>query len=125
MRNLRITVLGQSYDLTVETLGESVSTAMAPVTSSIAKPQAPVAVSAATAKPLPGGIGDVISPMAGMVLNIKVKEGDVVKAGDIVVILEAMKMETPIPSPIDGTVLKINISTSTAVQQGQVLISLG
>jgi biotin carboxyl carrier protein len=67
-------------------------------------------------------VNDVKAPMPGMVLNILVKEGDAVKKGDALLVLEAMKMENIIKSPADGVVKKINAQKATAVEKNQVLI---
>jgi biotin carboxyl carrier protein len=63
------------------------------------------------------------APMPGLVLQIPVNEGDEVKKGDSILILEAMKMENVIKSPIDGKIKKINIKKSEAVEKGHLLIS--
>ena len=66
--------------------------------------------------------GAVTSPFRGMVTKIKVKEGDKVKKGDVIVVLEAMKMEHPIESPVEGTVEKILIDEGDAVNVGDVIM---
>lgn len=66
----------------------------------------------------------ITAPLAGSVFKILCKEGDEVKAGQVVVILEAMKMETEITAPKDGTVAKILVDVSTPVQGGQALVEL-
>jgi biotin carboxyl carrier protein len=66
--------------------------------------------------------GDIKAPMPGMVLNILVAEGDVVKKGDALLVLEAMKMENILKSPADGTVKKIAAIKGTAVEKNQLLI---
>lgn len=65
---------------------------------------------------------DVKAPMPGMVLNILINEGDTVKKGDALLVLEAMKMENIIKSPADGTVKKIAAVKGTAVEKNQILI---
>jgi biotin carboxyl carrier protein len=62
--------------------------------------------------------------MPGTVLDVKVKEGDSVKYGDVLVILEAMKMENEIFAPADGVVASVNVSAGAAVNAGDVLVSL-
>jgi len=64
------------------------------------------------------------APMQGLIVDVKVETGQKVKAGDEVVILEAMKMENPIVAPVDGTVEKIHISKGDTVETGALLISL-
>jgi biotin carboxyl carrier protein len=67
-------------------------------------------------------VNEVKAPMPGMVLKILVTEGDQVKKGDALLVLEAMKMENIIKSPADGLVKKINAVQGTAVEKNQVLI---
>jgi biotin carboxyl carrier protein len=67
-------------------------------------------------------VNEVKAPMPGMVLKILINEGDQVKKGDALLVLEAMKMENIIKSPADGLVKKINAVQGTAVEKNQVLI---
>ena len=67
-------------------------------------------------------VNDIKAPMPGMVLNILVKEGDIVKKGDALLVLEAMKMENILKSPTDGTVKKIAAIKGNAVEKNQLLI---
>lgn len=69
------------------------------------------------------GIQDIKAPMPGLILDLKVKSGDEVKKGDVVLILEAMKMENSIKSPGDGVVKDIKVSLNQSVEKNQVLIS--
>jgi biotin carboxyl carrier protein len=68
-------------------------------------------------------VSEIKAPMPGLVLNIIVEEGSVVKKGDPILVLEAMKMENILKSPADGTVKKINVKKGVAVEKNQVLIS--
>lgn len=70
-------------------------------------------------------VNEIKAPMPGLVLEIKVAEGDVVKKGDAILVLEAMKMENNIKSPTDGIVKKINVKKGMAVEKNQVLINFG
>ena len=65
------------------------------------------------------------APMPGTIIDIKVTEGQAVKAGDILLILEAMKMENEIVAPSDGKVVKIHTSKGAAVSTGDALVTLG
>jgi biotin carboxyl carrier protein len=67
-------------------------------------------------------LNDIKAPMPGMVLNILVNEGDTVKKGDALLVLEAMKMENILKSPADGTIKKITAVKGTAVEKNQILI---
>ena len=127
MRTFNITVNGQTYQVEVEEVG-GVQTA-APVRAAAPVAAAPVAAAPAAAAPkaapaaapVAGGT-KVTSPMPGNVLDIKVKAGDKVKTGDALVMLEAMKMENPIPAPKDGTVLQVVATKGSAVEAGAVLV---
>ncbi|ASJ06533.1 acetyl-CoA carboxylase biotin carboxyl carrier protein subunit [Thermococcus pacificus] len=86
-------------------------------------PVAPAAPAAPT--PAPAGEGVVTAPMPGKILRILVKEGEQVKTGQGLLILEAMKMENEIPAPKDGVVKKILVKEGDTVDTGQALIELG
>ena len=68
-------------------------------------------------------VNEIKAPMPGLVLDIRIAEGDVVKKGDPILVLEAMKMENILKSPTDGTVKKINVKKGIAVEKNQVLIN--
>ena len=70
-------------------------------------------------------VNEIKAPMPGLVLDIRVSEGDSVKKGDAILVLEAMKMENIIKSPTDGIIKKINIKKGIAVEKNQVLINFG
>ena len=124
MKNYRITVNGVAYDVAVEELGAGAVPAAAPVAA------APVAASAAAPAPAApvasGAAGSVKieSPMPGKILAIKANAGQAVKKGDVVMILEAMKMENEITAPQDGTVASINVAVGDSVESGDTLASL-
>ena len=70
-------------------------------------------------------VNEVKAPMPGLVLDVRVSEGDTVKKGDAILVLEAMKMENIIKSPTDGIIKKINVKKGLAVEKNQVLINFG
>lgn len=70
-------------------------------------------------------INEIKAPMPGLVLDIRIAEGDAVKKGDPILVLEAMKMENIIKSPADGMVKKINVKKGQAVEKNQVMINFG
>ncbi|MBR2398050.1 MAG: acetyl-CoA carboxylase biotin carboxyl carrier protein subunit [Clostridia bacterium] len=121
MRKFNITVDGRMYEVEVEEVG-AVETASAPVVSApVAKAAAPVAKAApAPKKAVVSGGTKLEAPMPGMVVSFKVSDGDVVKKGQPVVVLEAMKMENDITAPCDGT-FKAVATKGSNVNTGDVL----
>ena len=118
MKNYTITVNGNVYDVTVEETG-STSGAATPRRTA-AKPAAAPAAPAASA-----GAGNIkIEAGAGKVFKIEKKVGDAVKKGDTVLVLEIMKMETPVVAPEDGTVASIDVAVGDAVESGALLATL-
>lgn len=123
MKNYKITVNGNVYDVTVEETGSSasVSAAFTPAA------PAPKAAPAPAAAPVSAGTqGDVkiSAPMPGKVLSIKVSAGEKVTKGQIIMILEAMKMENEIVASQDGTVASIDVNEGASVEAGAVLATL-
>ena len=99
--------------------------APAPVAAAPAPAPAPASAAApAPAAAAPAGATTVEAPMPGKILNIKVSEGQAVKFGEVVVIMEAMKMETEIVAPADGTVSKILVKAGDSVDTGAALVAL-
>lgn len=119
MKNYRITVNGTAYDVAVEELvaGAAPAAAATPAPVAGAAPAAPAAPAAA-------GSIEVAAPMPGKILNVKASVGTAVKKGDVILILEAMKMENDVVAPEDGTVASINVSAGDAVEAGDVLATL-
>ena len=127
----KVTLNGKTYEVEVEA-GKAVLLdeyeACAPAPAAAAAPAAaPAAVAAAPAAPAaaPVSIKDgeaVTAPMPGNIIRVDVKEGDSVKAGQILAILEAMKMETEIPAPKDGTVVQVVTSKGAVVETGSPLV---
>lgn len=76
-------------------------------------------------KPVAASAGSVLAPIPGLVLRILVKEGNNINAGDPVLILEAMKMESEIASTATGIIKKIRVNEGASVQEGEVLIEVG
>lgn len=122
MKNYTITVNGTPYNVTVE---EGTSTATAPAAAPVQAP-APQAAPAPKAAPAPSAAGSISvdAPMPGNILDIKVSNGAAVKAGQVLCVLEAMKMENDIVAPQDGTVASINVNKGDTVEAGQTIITL-
>lgn len=135
-KKFRITVNGETYEVEVEDLGGDAPVRRAPVAAPAApvQPQtatpvpqasAPAAAAKPASKPAVAGASDVVAPMPGTILDIKVKVGDAVEAGSTILILEAMKMENEIAAPAAGTVKAIHVSQGAAVNPGEVLVTIG
>ena len=132
MKQYRITVNGTAYDVVVEEAGAISYAAPAPVAAPVAAPTpvaapapaaAPVAAPAPAAAPAATANGEkVTAPIPGTILSIKVKVGDAVKSGDVLCVLEAMKMENDITAPCDGTVAQICTNQGATVDTGDALI---
>lgn len=121
MKNYRITVNGTAYDVAVEELGAGTVAAAPAAAAPVAA--APVAAPAPAASGAAGSI-TVASPMPGKILAIKANVGQAVKKGEVVMILEAMKMENEITAPEDGTIASINVAVGDSVESGDTLATL-
>ena len=124
MKNYTITVNGTPYNVTVEEGTSSAApVASAPAPAPAAAP-APQAAPKAAPAPAAAGSVKVDAPMPGNILDVKVSNGTTVKAGQVLVILEAMKMENEIVAPQDGTVDSINVNKGDTVEAGQTIVTL-
>lgn len=118
MKTYTITVNGNVYDVTVEEGAGGAAPVAAP--KAAAPKAAPAPAPAAGAQ---GGV-KVNAPMPGKILAVKASVGQAVKEGDVLLILEAMKMENEVVAPQDGTVASINVSEGSSVESGDVLATL-
>jgi biotin carboxyl carrier protein len=132
MKKYNITVNGTTYEVVVEEAGEVAS---APVIQTPVAAPAPVAAptSAPVAAPAPKqapqqtgaqGANKITAPMPGTILDVKVSVGQTVKKGDIVCVLEAMKMENDIPSSCDGVVASISVQKGSSVNANDVIVTI-
>ncbi len=121
MNKYKIKVNGKEYEVEVEQIGGDPVVASAPK----AAPAAPAPAAKSTPK-AQGTVGSVkvSAPMPGTILGVKVAVGDKVEKGQMLLILEAMKMENEIAAPEAGTVSSINVETGESVESGQLLVSL-
>lgn len=119
MKAYKVTVNGTAYEITLEAIDAAdvkAAPAAAPAPAAPAAPAAPVAAA-------PAGGESVTAPMPGNILDIKVASGAQVKKGDVIIILEAMKMENEIMAPCDGTV-NVVVTKGSAVETGAVLCTI-
>lgn len=121
MRNFLVNVNGTQYEVAVEEIdGKAAPTVKSAPVAAPAAPAAPVAPAAAA----PAGGTKVTAPMPGTILGINVKEGDVVKAGQPIFVLEAMKMESDITAPTAGRITSIAVSKGASVEAGSYLCTI-
>ena len=131
MKKYNITVNGTAYEVCVEEVGATASAPVfvqAPVAAPAAAPvaaSAPAAAPAPAKTPAPAGANAVTAPMPGTILEVKVSAGQSIKKGDVVCILEAMKMENEIPASQDGVVKSVNVQKGASVNAGDALITIG
>ena len=114
MKAYKVTVNGNVYEITLEIIDKN------DIKSTPTPTPAPTPVST----PAPAGAKEITAPMPGTILKVNVKNGDAVKSGDVLMILEAMKMENEIMAPCDGVVSSIGVTSGTSVEGGTVLCSL-
>ena len=119
---------GKLFDVTVNGATYEVESENAPVAAPAPQPAAaPAQAAPAAAAPAakPAGAGEkVASPLPGVIIEISVKEGQQVKAGQKVAVLEAMKMENEIPAPKDGTVTEILVHKGDTLQEGDPIVTI-
>lgn len=137
MRKFQIKVDGKVYEVEVEEVGGNESSAGTisvppsvatkvkeePVSQELVKPSSNPAPTKATTAAMVGE--EIVAPMPGKILQLKVSEGDIVKDGDTLLILEAMKMENEIRANVSGNIKKINVAANDMVDTGDVLMVIG
>lgn len=129
-KHLRITVEGKVYEVIVEDVSEDAGSTFYQMPTAAASAPAPSAPAARPAPSSPAPVGaaagakDKVAPLGGVIQEIPVREGDKVKAGDKVAVIEAMKMKTIIAADHDGTVKNIQVKVGDAVDAGQVLMTI-
>lgn len=133
MKRYNVTVNGNTYQVEVEEVKGEFTQPVAPTPAPVAV-QHPAAAPQQTAAPAPAeapkpaakatnAAGEKIEcPMPGTIVKVNVTEGATIKKGDVLVVLEAMKMENEIMSPVDGTVAQVNVAKGAAVNSGDLLV---
>lgn len=127
MKRFNVTVNGKAYDVAVEEVAAGAVPAAAIASAPVITPAAPAPAAAPTptpAAPVGGASATVESPMPGTILDIKVTVGQEVQANQVLVILEAMKMENDIVTPSAGTVAAIHVKKGDSVNTGTLLVSI-
>lgn len=112
MRKFIVNVNGSSYEVEVEEVDSSTAE----------KKQAQASKPVKSAAPASSGQKTITSPMPGTILSVNVKPGDSVKSGQVLLILEAMKMENEIMAPTDGSIVEVNVAKGATVNSGDVLV---
>ena len=126
MKKYRVIVNGTTYEVELDDIsqGEPVA-APAPAAPAPAPAAAPAPAPAAAPAAAAAGAGDPVNaPMPGNILKVNVAAGQAVKKGDVLMILEAMKMENEIMCPMDGTVTSVTVNVGATVESGQVLCTV-
>ena len=116
MKKYRVNVNGNEYEIEIELMSE---------TEPVASKTAPKAETAPASAPQATGEGETVSaPMPGTILSVNVKVGDTVKKGQVLMILEAMKMENEIMAGTDGVVTSVSVNAGAAVEAGTALCTI-
>lgn len=131
--NVSVEVNGQNYDVVLDRpepapapqKPEAIISAAQPTAKAVEPAPAPKTQAAPSPKPATGSTKSVISPLPGVIISVLVNEGDAVKKGQKILVLEAMKMENDIKADRDGIVASVNVSKGDSVQEGDTLITIG
>ena len=120
MKIYKVKVNGKVYEVELESTTESAHHIEAPVESAPVAPSAPVQTTTA-----PSGAGEKITaPMAGKIIDVKVSVGQSVKEGDVLLVLEALKLANDIVSPVSGVVASVLVSKGSDVENGQLVAEI-
>lgn len=123
MKTYKVNVNGTQYMVEIELIDGA--SAQAPAAAAPAPVSAPAPASAPAAPAAPAGGETVSSPMPGTILDVKVKPGDTVSEGQVLMILEAMKMENEIMAGVDGKIVSLNVQKGSTVETGALLCVIG
>ena len=117
MKKYKVNVNGTVYEITLEVMDGAPAAAPAAPAAAPAAPAAPAAAA-------PAGGEKITSPMPGTILSVNVQNGSAVKKGDVLMILEAMKMENEIMAPHDGTITAVSVAKGATVESGTLLCTI-
>jgi biotin carboxyl carrier protein len=117
MKKYKVIANGVEYEVMIELVSDDEQPAVKPAEEKKELAPAPAAPS--------GGAGDIKAPLTGSITAVNVKAGDAVKKGQVLMILEAMKMENEILAPADGSVKAVSVSVGKQVEAGDVLLTIG
>ena len=127
----KVTLNGKTYEIEVEAGKamclaeyEAIAPSAAPVAAPAAAPVAAAPAAAAAPAMTVSGGESVTAPMPGTILKVNVQQGQAVKTGDVLCVLEAMKMENEIFAPEDGTIASVEVAQGTSVTADQVIITM-
>jgi len=126
----RVVVNSVEYDVELVSIGRRKVMEYAPTTRPVVPPPPPVTAPVVSAPvhhrpaPMAAGQGNIVAPMPGAIFQMRVKEGDSVQAGQVLLVMEAMKMENPVTAPFKGTVTKILVREGDNVGEGDLLVEL-
>jgi biotin carboxyl carrier protein len=123
MRQFRVTVNGREYVVTVEETTDAGSAAPPPAPSAVPQPIRPATLPASAPAPS-GAEGDELAQLAGTIVLVDVKIGQGVKQGDRLILMEAMKMKTPVIASRSGTVSRVLVKAGDTVEGGQPLVTI-
>jgi len=115
-----IEINGKGMKVNIKQLGEPVKKA-APKKSAVKETQKETSSPQSSS----GGVRKVNAPLPGVILNVMIREGETVREGQDMLIMEAMKMENSIQAPFAGKVLKVNVKRDDTVQEGDLLVEIG
>lgn len=125
-KNASVTVNGTAYNVELEEAPAAPVQAAPAAPVQTAAPAQPAASPAPSQAPKPAGAGKpVTSPLPGVIIAVKVNAGDTVKAGQVVAILEAMKMENEIQAEQDGVITSVNVAKGDSVLEGATIVTIG
>lgn len=126
MRKFQVTVNGNVYEVEVEEVGNDgvVSTPKTVATPTPKAVSVPVPKAAASVAAIPANAAKVVAPMPGKIVDVKVKVGQTIKEGDLVAILEAMKMENEVFATQGGTIASVNVSAGAMVESNDVIVTI-